>query len=109
MIQVKKVCGRRLLIQKDKVDFERKSKGGIYIEPAIDSYLKNLASSTGTVLQIGPEAWNDYEEPFCQVGDRVAFAQYAGALVDSKNPDSLVYINDIDVIATLESEDNDSE
>lgn len=91
-----KVVGDRVLIKPK--DLERKSKGGILIEYADMEKAHKMATQEGEIVDIGPEAYSEYKEPWVKVGDRVIFAQYAGKFIeDPDTEDKYIVINDIDV------------
>jgi len=91
-----KVVGDRVLIRPK--DLEKKSKGGIIIEYGDQEKVYKRATQQGEIVDIGPEAYSEYEEKWVKVGDRVIFAQYAGKFVeDPETEEKYIVINDIDV------------
>jgi co-chaperonin GroES (HSP10) len=104
MIHVK---GRRVLVKPDSV--EMKTKAGIII--AADKMTEKIEQSGqmyGTLVAIGSVAWEDYPEPFAEIGDFVLYSQYAGRVVhDPIDHEGYVVMNDEDIIATLDRPDND--
>jgi len=103
-----KATGNRILIKPDAV--EEVSKGGIVI--AQNKRIVEASQMYGTVLDIGPACWEDYgrdEEgniiPWCKVGDRIAWSQYAQReLQDPQDDEEKIYvvINDADVVSIIE-------
>lgn len=106
--------GHRVLILPDPV---KKSQGGILL--AVDNKLEQGATTTGTVLQIGSDAFYDYRpshipldrwEKWVKVGDRVVYAKYAGRFIDTEEKDEhndpiyVVVMNDIDIFAKIVEE-----
>lgn len=63
----------------------------------------------GTVLTVGKTAFRDFGgEPWCDVGDYIAYARHAGKFV--KDPDTgedILVINDEDVICKITKEKTD--
>ena len=109
--------GHRVLIKPDPV---KKSQGGIIL--AVDTKLEQGATTTGTVIQVGPDAFYDYRpdhvpvnhwERWVKEGDRVIYAKYAGRFIDSEEKDEggdpiyYIVLNDIDVFAKIIEEQND--
>src|SRR4051812_12840511 len=92
----------KVLVLPSKVD--EKTKGGIILPD--DSKDRNqFAQMEGTLVAVSPLAfsyqdWNGSNPP--QVGDRVLYAKYAGALVKSwKNAVEYRLVNDKDISAVL--------
>ena len=103
-----KPCGHRVLVkqasvtEEDKV-FARANKAGILI--AGSELDRNQAGlDKGTVIQIGPTAFKDFGgEAWCAVGDKVAFAKYAGKAIKDEDTDTVyIVLNDEDIVAVLE-------
>jgi co-chaperonin GroES (HSP10) len=103
-----KAVGFRVVVKPDPV--KEKTKGGIIL--ATDEKLERAAISVGTVVEVGPiafMAFKPYEGPWCQVGDKIAYAKYAGKWVaDPEFPDDaskeLLVMNDEDVVCRLEGQ-----
>lgn len=93
------VLGHRVLIKPK--DLEKKSAGGIIIEYADQEKAHRMATQEGTVVQIGPSAWQVEAlggEPWCNPGDDVIFAKYAGKLVkDPEDGAEYFVVNDEDI------------
>lgn len=69
-----------------------------------DSLDREQASvDRGTVITIGGDAWKDFNgEPWCKVGDFIAFARFAGKQVtDPETKEKFLIINDEDVVCIL--------
>ena len=91
-----KVVGDRVLIKPR--DLEKKSKGGIILNYGDQENVYKMATQEGTIVDIGPEAYSEYKEPWVKVGDQVIFAQYSGKFVeDPETEEKYIVINDIDV------------
>jgi len=116
--------GNRILVKPDSV--EKKSEGGIILT---DDTTERHAMATcyGVVLAMGEDCytstgattyrWLDskwvpfekmdrgYVEPWCKVGDRVAYCQWSGGLGQTgKDGEKYKVMNDVDVTAVVESE-----
>ena len=94
-----KPAGHRVLVKPLKL--EEKSRGGILL--AHDER-KEKAQIIGEVIAIGPTAWKAFDdgEPWCQVGDKVYFAQYGGYLIrDMVTDEEFRLLNDEDVCAVV--------
>lgn len=95
--------GHRVIVQPDKV--ETKSKGGIILQ--VDEKREQASAQKGTVVAVGEMAWKnvaygwgiDGWKPWCQPGDRVFFARYAGKQFrDDEHPDDVyIILNDEDI------------
>ena len=90
-----------------KVDTkEEKSKGGIIVN--LDKSREAMAREEGIVIACGPDMFIDSRNGANQVrvGDRVAFARYAGKQLgeDSKGCEIRV-MNDIDLLAKISGEE----
>jgi len=84
----------RVIIKPDPV--ETASKGGIIL--ALDERQEKAATTTGTIIGIGPAAWLDPimgGEPACEIGDHVVYAKYSGKFVtDPEDGEEYVVVND---------------
>ncbi len=92
------VIGHRVLIKPK--DLEVKTASGIVINYGDAEKRHRMATMEGTVVGIGPLAWNDWGDgsKWVEVGDRVIFAQYAGKLVDDPDTkEEFFVVNDEDV------------
>lgn len=89
----------RVLIKPDRV--ETKTKTGIIL--TIDEKRENAAAERGTITLIGPTCFKDYggSPDDIKIGDRVAFAKYAGKTVKDSDEEEYVLVNDEDIIAVI--------
>ena len=75
--------GHYVLIKPDPV--EEASEGGIILN--VDYKRELAATTTGTVVAIGPTAWMAYDfdkpawKPWAEVGERVFFVRHVGKLI----------------------------
>ena len=107
MIKIR-VPGHRVLVKPDPI--EEVSKGGIVIaRPGNQDKLEAQATDRGTVVQVGPMCWKNYDfdkpdwEPWCKPGDRVIFARYAGkSVVNPETKEEFFLMNDEDIQVILE-------
>lgn len=110
MLNVQAV-GHRVLVKPDPV---KKTSAGIIL--AVDHKLEQGATTTGTVLQVGPDAFYDYRpnhipvshwDRWVKEGDRVVYAKYAGRFIDTEEKDEhgdpiyVVVMNDQDIFAKI--------
>jgi co-chaperonin GroES (HSP10) len=108
--------GHRLTVRPDKLEnseaAETKQKAeqiGLVIPEKIKDELESQATrdrasvDQGIVLTIGKTAFRDFGgEPWCEVGDYIAYARHAGKFV--KDPDTgedILVLNDEDCIAKI--------
>lgn len=96
-----KVVGDRVLIKPKPLKTKHKIEGTdieIDINYGSEEKVMKMASQEGTIVDIGPEAWSDYKIQWCEVGDNVIFAQYAGKFVtDPETKEDYMVVNDIDI------------
>lgn len=97
-----KAIAFRIIVRPDPI--EEKTKSGIVL--AVDKKLEMGACVTGTILDIGPDAWAAHKpsRPFAglEVGDKVYFAKYAGKwVVDGITKEEFLVINDDDVVCKI--------
>lgn len=109
MMRQVKAPGNRIFIKLKPIEkvHDKLSEGGIVLEVRTDKKLKLEQESIyiGHVIALGPEAYAEYKEPWCKVGDCVQISKYSGTLVDDVE-EGEVYrmVNDIDVQAVFPSE-----
>nr|ASN63756.1 co-chaperonin GroES [uncultured virus] len=98
-----KAAGYRVLVKKDEL--ETTTESGIVL--AVDEKLEKHKLNTGTVVDVGPNAFkafsSDYTgEPWCKPGDRVIFSRYAGVIVtDPVDNEEYTLLNDDDISAII--------
>ena len=97
-----KATGHRVLVEVEQ--HEEKTKGGIILPDQVRD-AERRAAEIGKVIDIGPTAWQAAglgNTPWCQVGDRIFFAKYAGKWVQETDdsPEYLI-INDDDVMGVI--------
>ena len=97
----------KVLIRPDAV--EEKSKGGILL-PDVTKERDQAAQQDGVIVAIAPlafsyasaEEWQRAGGQPPQIGDRVSFARYAGAVRKGKDGVEYRLVNDKDISAILE-------
>lgn len=89
-----KPLGHRVLVMPQVI--EEKTEGGIYIPQQVIDHEK-AGVDKGVVVAIGSTCWPD-SPPWCDVGDTVIWARYAGKPV--WDADTLYHLlNDEDILA----------
>jgi len=81
-----------------------KTASGIILNTVSMREREQMANTTGIVLAMGPSCFEDMTESWCKVGDKVAFAKYAGLLYTGKDGKQVRMINDMDITATLDED-----
>lgn len=83
-------------------DTYRRAKA-LGIELALDKR-EQKAVEYGTVVQVGPTAFNDYgrSPDILKVGDRVSLNRYAGKSVVDSDGKEYTLLNDSDVLCVIE-------
>ena len=93
--------GYRVLVKPDPL--EEMSEGGILIA-RLDADAEKAATTVGTMVALGKEAWNMHENrsPWAEVGDRVYYAKYAGKrVVDPESKEEYLILNDEDILGVI--------
>lgn len=99
MMMKVKATGYRVLIKPDPI--KEKSDGGIIVVQ--DTKMERAAQQYGVIVDVGPDCWSDYDEPWANVGDRICFVKHACKFIeDPEDPTSnLAIINDSDILVVL--------
>ena len=101
-----KVVGYRLIVKADAV--ETVTEGGLVV--VMDENKAKIAQMYGTVVSIGDQCWrgkgwetdDGYVDPWCKVGDRIAWSKFAGKFViDPDTEEEFVILNDEDVLVVI--------
>lgn len=97
-----KAVGFRVHVKPDVSENEQRAKrSGIVLVDDYERTNRN-AVDTGTVVDIGPLAWQAYGgDAWVKVGDRVVYARHAGYAV-GEEADKVLVINDEDVVTKVE-------
>lgn len=103
----------RILVKQYKLedtdkDYQRAQKMGIIIPEHEDNKRAQASVDRGVVVEIGETAYKDFGvSPPVKVGDTVAFARYAGKVInDPELNEDFVCLNDEDIVAVLTGEKN---
>ena len=75
-----KACGHFVLIEPDTA--EETTTSGIVI--SLDTRREQAATTTGTIVDIGPNAWKAFDDgcPWAEVGDHVAYAKFVSKEIE---------------------------
>jgi co-chaperonin GroES (HSP10) len=99
--------GHRLLIKPQKLEdvdqaYKAARSAGIIIQESHEK-LQQAAVDKGTVVAMGETAFKDFGgNPWCFVGDLVAYARYGGKLItDPETEENYLILNDEDVICKI--------
>lgn len=93
--------GHRILVA--PVEVEEVTKGGIILHTH-NVQQEEMAQVQGYVVRMGNTCYADQPEAWCEVGDKVMFAKYAGIVYTGKDEKKYRIINDLDVVATMKEE-----
>lgn len=112
--------GHRVLVKKLQIEerdpvFKSAVKAGIALPEHDDIKRREAGIDRGHVVAIGSEAWKEFYkngnpgdptldkfQPWCKVGDFIAFAKYGGMALTDHDGKEYIMINDSDVVAVLE-------
>lgn len=104
-----KIVGHRVLVRPFKLEevdeaYKRAKQVGIQLLENEDFQRQQNAVDKGTVVAVGNTAFKDFGgEPWCAVGDFIAFAKYSGKYVeDPFTKEKFVILNDEDVVCVFE-------
>lgn len=99
-------AGPRVVVIPDKLEdkdtaYAAAKRMGITI-PEATKVREQGAVDTGVVESVGLTAYKAFDDgtPWCKIGDRVAYAKYAGKYIGDEDNRRLI-LNDDDVIAVL--------
>lgn len=112
-----KIRGHRVLVKLEKLEevdptYARMRKSGFAIPESEDKQRAEVALDRAVVAAVGEDAFKafylnsngslDGFKPWCEVGDVVAFAKYAGKQIDDpETHEKYVVLNDEDIVAVL--------
>lgn len=95
-----KPTGNKIMVRMDKT--EKVSAGGIVLHTTT-TQRDEMAQMEGTVVAMGPSAYNDQASVWVKVGDRVKIQKFAGWLHDEGDEKYRV-CHDLDVIMVMDKE-----
>jgi co-chaperonin GroES (HSP10) len=112
--------GHRVVIKQEKLEeadptYKKATQLGIVIAEHDDKKREQAGFDKGTVIAIGPDAWKAFYlnsnpqdstlrgfEPWCKIGDKVAFAKYSGKTVkDPEDHQDYMVLNDEDIVCVI--------
>lgn len=94
--------GWRVLIE--PMEVREVSQGGIILATEASKEREQMGNTTGVVIDMGNQCYQDEPEPWCYVGDKVIFAKYAGLLYLGKDGKKYRMINDKDITGVLDGD-----
>lgn len=101
-------CGHRVVVKMKELTevdevYARAKKAGLELAETHEDHLrKQMGVDKGEVVSIGATAFKDFGgEVWCNKGDTVVFAKYAGKVVEDTDQKKYMILNDEDVIAVL--------
>jgi len=94
--------GWRILVKPQEI--KEMSESGIVITSGKYKEREQMANTTGIVIAMGKECFADEPAPWCNIGDKIIFAKYAGLLYLGKDGSEYRMINDKDVTGTLDAD-----
>ena len=96
------VVGPRILVLPTKI--ENKTASGIILSTEDANERERMAATTGTVVDVGGDAYIDYSSPWCKIGDKITFAKYAGTLYKGRGGIEYRVMKDEDVTSVLDAD-----
>lgn len=107
--------GIGLVVRPDKIEdvdpvYAKARKAGIELVKREETRREQASVDKGRVLAVGSEAFKAYGgEPWCDVGDYIAYARFAGKYItDPETDEEVLVINDEDVVAVIKGEAKDA-
>lgn len=101
----------RIIVKQHKLEetnkeYRKAAEIGIIIPEHEDNKRAQAGVDKGIVIGIGPTAYRDFNTDVpIKIGDTVAFARFSGkVIVDPKDEEEYVALNDEDVVAVLTGE-----
>jgi co-chaperonin GroES (HSP10) len=95
-------AGHRILVLPREIQGETES--GIVLATDGQKEREQMSNTTGVVIAMGDTCYTEVEIPWCQPGDKVAFAKYSGLLYKGKDGMTYRMFNDGDITAVLDSD-----
>lgn len=98
-------AGHKVLIRPTPVSTEHKIDGTeLSLVLPLDVERELAATTEGEIVAIGETAYMKVDDgrPWVQVGDKVIYAKYAGALaVDPATKEKFVVVHDVDIVCII--------
>lgn len=95
-------AGHRILVLPREVT--EKTQSGIIVSTTGQREREQMSNTTGIVVAMGDTCYDDMAQPWCKVGDKVAFAKYSGLLYMGKDGITYRMFNDGDITAVLDAD-----
>jgi co-chaperonin GroES (HSP10) len=92
--------GNRILLL--PVEVQKTSASGIILATEEASTREQMANTTGVVVAMGEDCYEDCPTAWCKVGDKVVFAKYAGLMYLGRDGKQYRMVNDMDVTGYLD-------
>jgi co-chaperonin GroES (HSP10) len=92
--------GNRVLLL--PVEVQKTSASGIILATEETSSREQMANTTGVVVAMGDECFADCPTAWCEVGDKVVFAKYAGLMYLGRDGKQYRMVNDMDITGCLD-------
>lgn len=105
-----KAPGYRVLVRMKPIATEKevRSEGGLILgmKKQQDIELEQQGTTEGHVVAIGPMAFKESPEPWCEIGDCVQVYKHSGVLLDLDDDDGYSYrmVQDLDIQAVFPNE-----
>lgn len=80
------------------LDIEEVSKAGIVLATGASKHKEQMGCDVGVIIDLGPDAFDEYKDKRVKPGDVVIFAQYGGKVVPDTDGKERI-LNDVDLIA----------
>jgi len=98
-----KPAGHRIVVIPDKSDTQKRASASGIIIAEVEAQREQASVDTGIVQSIGATAFKDFGgTAWCAVGDRIAYAKYAGKSI-KQGDETFIVLNDEDVVAIMEN------
>jgi len=95
-------AGWRVLIK--PLEIRETTASGIVVTTGSIRDREQLANTTGIVIAMGNDCYENETTPWCAVGDKVIFAKYAGLMYLGKDGQQYRIVNDKDITGTLDAD-----
>lgn len=106
-----RALGFRVLVKPDPIDDEHDLGDGRSLKIVVDEKRESAAQIVGTVVDVGPLAWKDYNKdypealPWATVGDKVLYSKYGGKpVLDPDTEEEYTILNDEDILCRIEGD-----
>lgn len=102
-----KAIAFRIIVKPQEVEKEVRTASGIVVASLDSEKDKKAATTRGTIVGIGEDAWAAYKPktPFAglKIGDEVFYAKYAGKMIkETDDGDEFIVLHDEDIVCKVE-------